>query len=107
MKKNILLLMLLWPFIGGAQTSASQPEATFITGFSFTQFTGGITIVKALLKNIPDTLNFIFDTGCGGVSLDSTTCSTTGTGSIQTTAQGFIWFDFNSAVSFLYRESRP
>jgi len=75
MKKNILLLMLLWPFIGGAQTSAStQPEATFITGFSFTQFTGGITIVKALLKNIPDTLNFIFDTGCGGVSLDSTTC---------------------------------
>ena len=83
MKKNILLLMLLWPFIGGAQTSAStQPEATFITGFSFTQFTGGITIVKALLKNIPDTLNFIFDTGCGGVSLDSTTCSALG---IQTT----------------------
>ncbi len=31
-------------------------------------------IVQALLNNFPDTLNFILDTGSGGISLDSTTC---------------------------------
>ena len=32
-------------------------------------------IVTARLNNIPDTLNFILDTGSGGISLDSTTCA--------------------------------
>ncbi len=30
-------------------------------------------IIQALLNNIPDTLNFILDTGSGGISIDSTT----------------------------------
>lgn len=34
---------------------------------------GGIVVGKVRLDSFPDSLNFIFDTGCGGVSLDSTT----------------------------------
>lgn len=50
------------------------PAAKFITRFSFKQYSGGVMIVQALLNNFPDTLNFILDTGSGGISLDSTTC---------------------------------
>ncbi len=32
-------------------------------------------IIQALLNKIPDTLNFILDTGSGGISLDSSTCA--------------------------------
>jgi hypothetical protein len=32
-------------------------------------------MVKAVIGNIPDSLNFILDTGSGGISLDSTTCA--------------------------------
>jgi Aspartyl protease len=75
MKKNILLLIFFLPSVCRAQSAVStQPEATFITSFSFRQLTEGIIVVKAQLRNIPDTLNFVFDTGCGGISLDSTTC---------------------------------
>ena len=34
---------------------------------------GGIVVGKVQLDSFPDSLNFIFDTGCGGVSLDSST----------------------------------
>jgi hypothetical protein len=34
---------------------------------------GGIILGKVRLGDFPDSLNFIFDTGCGGMSLDSTT----------------------------------
>jgi hypothetical protein len=39
----------------------------------FTQLSGGIVIVRAQVDNYPDTLNLVFDTGSGGISLDSTT----------------------------------
>jgi len=32
-------------------------------------------LIKARLNNIPDTFNFILDTGSGGISLDSATCT--------------------------------
>lgn len=32
-------------------------------------------VIQARFGNIPDTLNFILDTGSGGISLDSTTCA--------------------------------
>ncbi|WP_246113209.1 aspartyl protease family protein [Segetibacter aerophilus] len=57
-------------FRGFAQ-DASAPKATLITKFPFTTLSGGIIIVKALLDEHPDTLNFILDTGSGGISLDS------------------------------------
>lgn len=48
--------------------------AKFVTAIPFVQFTGGVIIVRAKINNNPDTLNFILDTGSGGISLDSTTC---------------------------------
>jgi aspartyl protease len=105
MKKNILLLILLLPFVCRAQTTVSiQPEAKFITRFSFRQFTDGIILVKALLKNIPDTLNFVFDTGNGGISLDSTTCSDLG---IQTIASDTVITGVGQAhkVNFVFDQT--
>lgn len=53
----------------------THPTAKLVTRFPFKQYSGGVMIVRALLENIPDTLNFILDTGSGGISLDSTTCA--------------------------------
>jgi hypothetical protein len=58
---------------GIAQEEFVLPQAKLLTHFPFTQLSGGIMIVKARLDNYPDTLNFVFDTGSGGISLDSTT----------------------------------
>jgi hypothetical protein len=52
-----------------------KPQAKLITRFPFKQYSGGVMVVHATLGDIPDTLNFILDTGSGGISLDSTTCA--------------------------------
>ena len=49
-------------------------RAQLLTQIPFTTFTGGVVVVRAQLAGYPDTLNFIMDTGSGGISLDSTTC---------------------------------
>ncbi len=49
------------------------PFAQKITRFPFTMLSGGTVIVKAQFENIEDSLNFVFDTGSGGISLDSST----------------------------------
>jgi hypothetical protein len=50
-----------------------QPQAQYITTFPFNQYSGGVMIIRAKLGNVPDSLNFILDTGSGGISLDSST----------------------------------
>ena len=57
-----------------AQEILSQPDAQLITKFPFKQYSGGVMVIRARYGNIPDTLNFILDTGSGGISLDSMTC---------------------------------
>ena len=57
-----------------AQEEFIPPPTQFITSFNFRLLTGGIILAKATLGNFKDSLNFIFDTGSGGISLDSTTC---------------------------------
>lgn len=57
-----------------AQEEFVQAPAKLITTFNFSLFTGGVILVRGLFENYPDTLNFILDTGSGGISLDSTTC---------------------------------
>ena len=52
-----------------------QPQAKLITTFPFKQYSGGVMVIQAKLGNIHDSLNFILDTGSGGISLDSATCS--------------------------------
>jgi hypothetical protein len=60
---------------GNAQEEFVLPPANLLARFPFTQLSGGIVIVKAQLDNYPDTLNFVFDTGSGGISLDSLTAN--------------------------------
>src|ERR1700743_1325205 len=57
-----------------AQETFIQPPAKLITRLPITLFTGGVVLIKARLDNFPDSLNFILDTGSGGISLDSSTC---------------------------------
>lgn len=51
------------------------PPAKLLTSFRFEQLTGGIVILHATLNDFKDTLNFILDTGSGGISLDTLTAS--------------------------------
>jgi hypothetical protein len=70
---SIALAMFCLAFAGNAQEEFVQPAAHLLARFPFTQLSGGIVIVKAQLDDFPDTLNFVFDTGSGGISIDSTT----------------------------------
>ncbi len=49
-----------------------QP-ARLLTKFKFEMLTGGIVIIKGLINNSTDSLQFILDTGSAGISLDSAT----------------------------------
>ncbi|HET9744793.1 MAG TPA: aspartyl protease family protein [Chitinophagaceae bacterium] len=56
-----------------AQEQFVEPPAKLLTSFRFRQLSGGVILLKAMFANYSDTLNFILDTGSGGISLDSTT----------------------------------
>lgn len=56
-----------------AQEEFVEPPARHLTRIKFTQLTGGVVLLNARFEDCPDTLNFILDTGSGGISLDSTT----------------------------------
>jgi hypothetical protein len=57
-----------------AQEEFVPPPAKFVTTIPFTQLTGGIMILHATFDDYKDSLNFVLDTGSGGISLDSATC---------------------------------
>lgn len=71
----LTILLLFSGMLPQAQEILSQPESKFITSFPFKQFSGGVMVIRARFANIADTLNFILDTGSGGISLDSSTCA--------------------------------
>jgi hypothetical protein len=73
-KLYFTILLLFAAYNSPAQEILSQPDAKLITRFPFKQYSGGVMVVRARFANIPDTLNFILDTGSGGISLDSSTC---------------------------------
>ena len=50
----------------------------------FKQISGGVILIKACLNNHKDSLNFILDTGSGGISLDSTTSISLGLNTLDT-----------------------
>lgn len=52
-----------------------QPVSRLLTRFPFSLFTGGVILVRAQFEDFPDSLSFILDTGSGGISMDSTTCT--------------------------------
>ena len=77
--KHLLCVFLTFFLLGFSNGAMTQEEfilspSHLITKFPFHMLTGGILLVKARLTHISDSLNFIFDTGSGGISLDSTTC---------------------------------
>lgn len=70
-----ILFSMLCSLKASSQEILVEPKAHVLTRFPFKQFSGGVMIVKATIGNIPDSLNFILDTGSGGISLDSATCT--------------------------------
>ena len=70
-----LLAALFFSCTVQAQEEFVQPAAKLLTSFPFRQFSGGVILIKATLNNSKDSLNFILDTGSGGISLDSQTVS--------------------------------
>ena len=79
MKKASILISFLFIFLANtfAQEEFIEP-ARFLTRFKFSQLTGGVILLKAQLHALPDTLQFILDSGSGGISLDSATTSQLG-----------------------------
>jgi hypothetical protein len=75
MIKKVSILFFLCFNYCKAQEILIEPRAKLLTRFAFTHYNGGVMVVKAKLSNIPDSLNFILDTGSGGISLDSATCA--------------------------------
>ncbi|HVS96460.1 MAG TPA: aspartyl protease family protein [Puia sp.] len=74
--RRLVVFVLLGGLLGGparGQRNRSLSPDRFLTTIPFTVLNGGIVLGKVQLDSFPDSLNFIFDTGCGGVSLDSTT----------------------------------
>jgi hypothetical protein len=70
-----ILFLLLWhalPVIAQGDDTF-LPADRYLTSIRFRVLNGGIILGKARVGNFPDSLNFIFDTGCGGISLDSST----------------------------------
>ena len=59
----------------GQEILRPLPQAKLLTRFTFKQYSGGVMVLRATLGQIPDSLNFILDTGSGGISLDSSTCA--------------------------------
>ena len=73
MKKFISIILLLGVLQLRAQEEFVPPDARFITKVPFFQLSGGIIILKAQFDQFADSLNFVLDTGSGGISLDSST----------------------------------
>ena len=65
-------LLLIACFHAFSQEEFVEPSK-FLTKFSFVQMTGGVIILQGQFDKFKDTLNFILDTGSGGISLDSAT----------------------------------
>jgi hypothetical protein len=75
MRKLLLLyvLILLAANKLRAQEEFIEPPSRFLTRVHFDQLTGGIILLRGQFGDHSDSLNFILDTGSGGISLDSAT----------------------------------
>ena len=65
-------LLILFFFLNLARVGLAQEEfieqARMLSRFHFVQFTGGVVLLKGQFASFPDSLNFILDTGSGGIS---------------------------------------
>lgn len=75
--------MVLFTCLGGLFSMSAQKTFALpannkkqpapLARFNFHQLYGGVIVIRAAIDNNPDSLNFILDTGSGGISLDSST----------------------------------
>lgn len=72
-----LLFLFFW-CEATAQEEFIDATSQELTTIPFVQFTGGVIVFKALLGGYKDTLNFVLDSGSGGISLDSSTVAALG-----------------------------
>jgi hypothetical protein len=72
-KLSFTILLVISCLLTRAQEEFIEPPTRKITSFPFRLLTGGVILLKAQLDQHKDSLNFIFDTGSGGISLDSAT----------------------------------
>ena len=86
-----------------AQEEFIEPPARQLTRIPFQQLTGGVILLQGQVIGFPDTLNFILDTGSGGISLDSATAEYLKLKSIPTdrTIRGIAGI---RQVSFIYNQ---
>src|SRR5512145_235140 len=78
MQKAVTKLFFFFLFFLSDGTDAQEKlerQARLITTFPFRQLSGGVILLQAQFGDFPDTLNFVLDTGSGGISLDSTTAT--------------------------------
>lgn len=76
MKRIVFYIFFCFLIISAnAQELFIEKPAKLLTKFPFRQLTGGVILLKARINNISDSFNFILDTGSGGISLDSATCT--------------------------------
>ena len=78
LKPNLMKWLFCILFLSGfSRPALSQEEfieqSRLLTRFDFVQLYGGVVLLRGQVDPFPDTLNFILDTGSGGISLDSTT----------------------------------
>ena len=85
-------------------SSAQELPAKWLTKTPFLQVTGGVVIVTAQLKPFSDTLQFIFDTGSSGISLDSSTAAYLGLKPVYS-GQAIRGIAGIREVPFVYRRS--
>lgn len=74
-RKLMALALLFSVVVAKGQEEFVPSPSVMLTKFPFRLLTGGIVTFKAKVSNYPDSLNFIFDTGSGGISLDSGTAA--------------------------------
>lgn len=82
---RLFLTGILILLVGSSYPAAAQGEKAHFSSFiprdrhlgtvRFRLLNGGIILGKILVGDCPDSLSFIFDTGCGGLSLDSVTAA--------------------------------
>ncbi len=75
--KTLFIATLIFLFTGNkawAQEEFISPPSHLLSTVPFRVLNGGIVVVRLKFGNYADSLNFIFDTGSGGISLDSSTC---------------------------------
>ena len=73
MKRTITLILLVTFTLSSLAQEEFIAPSRFLSRCDFTQLTGGVILLRARLEPFPDTLNFILDSGSGGISLDSVT----------------------------------